>query len=159
MNTLYQNIRLQIVNNSYSFYSKSLLILQIFSKVSFSAKIFDLKKLSDIIFFETLFTICLFVFKVPEEVVNIVAIICLEVATCVSAIPDMLLIQKIPKNVLMSMNARHLDIIVHKFAPIWMEGMEHIFVLAVMVLNWVINLVGFAELSKVWYLQFKPISK
>jgi hypothetical protein len=56
--------------------------------------------------------------SVPEEVVNIVAIICPEVATCVSAIPDMLLIQKIPKNVLMSMNARHLDIIVHKFAPI-----------------------------------------
>lgn len=37
--------------------------------------------------------------EVPEEVVNIVAIICPEVATCASAIPDMLLIQKIPKNV------------------------------------------------------------
>jgi cellobiose-specific phosphotransferase system component IIC len=56
--------------------------------------------------------------EVPEEVVNIVAIICPEVATCAFAIPVMLLIQKTPKNVLMSMNARHLDTIVHKFALI-----------------------------------------
>ena len=143
MNKLYQNLMLQILTFFYSKYK----FCKFIAKSVFRQFFFDLKKkLSDIIFFETLFTICLFVFKVPEEVVNIVAIICPEVATCVSAIPDMLLIQKIPKNVLMSMNARHLDIIVHKFAPIWME---HILVLAVMVLNWVINLVGFAELLKV----------